>query len=43
MAMAGEGYTQFAPLSGEISFDIDISKVPAGMPGPQTHATLHMH
>mmetsp|Transcript_20253 Transcript_20253/g.47978 ORF Transcript_20253/g.47978 Transcript_20253/m.47978 type:complete len:572 (+) Transcript_20253:38-1753(+) len=27
----GEGYTQFAPLSGEISFDIDISKVPAGM------------
>eukprot|EP00931_Biecheleriopsis_adriatica_P005067 TRINITY_DN10662_c0_g1_i1.p1 TRINITY_DN10662_c0_g1~~TRINITY_DN10662_c0_g1_i1.p1 ORF type:complete len:528 (-),score=116.41 TRINITY_DN10662_c0_g1_i1:295-1878(-) len=27
----GEGYTMFKPLGGEISFNVDVSKVPAGM------------
>eukprot|EP00434_Breviolum_minutum_P015625 symbB.v1.2.013764.t1/scaffold982.1/size146904/6 len=27
----GEGYTLFSPMAGEISFDVDISQVPAGM------------
>ncbi|CAL1132622.1 unnamed protein product [Cladocopium goreaui] len=27
----GEGYSLFSPMAGEISFDIDISQVPAGM------------
>lgn len=27
----GKGYTLFAPMAGELSFDVDVSQVPAGM------------
>jgi len=27
----GKGYTLFAPMAGEIAFDVDVSQVPAGM------------
>ena len=33
--LSGEGYTLFSPMAGEISFDVDVSLVPAGMSGSQ--------